>query len=95
MDFYLGLEILFFWTQRVRFKRILLTTIMRALRNAREKDLAISGFPNHKISYDIRPVWNLHNFWPVQIHSEICTLSFNAINCACNQQKNQPVLRRA
>lgn len=57
--------------------------------------LAISGFPNHKISYDIRPVWNLHNFWPVQIHSEICTLSFNAINCACNQQKNQPVLRRA
>jgi len=24
---------------------------------------AISGFPNNKIAYDIRPVLNLHSFW--------------------------------
>jgi hypothetical protein len=25
-------------------------------------NLAISGFPNNKIAYDIRPVLNLHSF---------------------------------
>ena len=57
--------------------------------------VAISGFLNNKIAYNIRPVLNLHGFWPVQIDRDICTLYFDTINCSCNPQKNQPGLRRA
>ncbi len=47
------------------------TSLKKTFRKLGISFWAISGFPNNRIAYNIRPVLNLYSFCPVQIDSDI------------------------